>query len=160
MLIRDAEYAPAGVPRGAMKRAVLIFVGALVLLAAGLMYSVWRESQAPVTHTPGPLEIGRSQLHAQLEEAKKTEAAAEKQDWNSPEQLRGLIQGHEQRIERLKDNKEAAEIVAYDRDAVDRLEKRISQIAEEEAAKAEAAKEAAREAAQAAKQAAQQAQQP
>ena len=62
---------------------------------------------------------------------------------------RGLIQGHQQRIDRLKDNQEAAEIVAYDRDAVDRLEKRIAQIAEEEAAKAEAAEAAAKAAKQA-----------
>ena len=156
LLIRHAEDAPASVSRGAMKRAVFIIFGTLVLLAVAMMYSVWRESQEPVTRTPGPLETGRAQLQAQLEEAKKTEAAAEKQNWDSPEHLRALIQGHEQRIEKLKDNKQAAEIVVYDRDAVDRLENRISQIAEEQAAKAEAAKEAAE---QAAKQAAQRAQQ-
>lgn len=128
-----------------MKRVVAITCGTLVLFAAGLMYSVWRASQEPVTHTPGPVEAGRVQLHAQFENAKKTEAAAEKQDWDSPEKLHAMIQGHEQRIEKLKDNKEAAEIVAYDRDAVDRLEKRIAQISEEETAKAEAAKEAAKE---------------
>ena len=115
----------------------------MVLLAFALMYNVWRESREPVTGTPGPLETGRAQLHAQLVEAKKTEGDAEREAWNSPARLRGLIQGHQQRIDRLKDNREAAEIVAYDRDAVDRLEKRIAQIAEEEAAKAEAAKEAA-----------------
>ena len=144
-----------------MKRIVAITCGTLVLFAVGLMYTVWRASQEPLTHTPSPVEVGRVQLHAQLEDAKKTEAAAEKQDWDSPEKLRAMIQGHEQRIEKLKDNKEAAEIVAYDRDAVDRLEKRITQIAEQEAAKQkaaeEAAKEAAREAAIQAKQAAQQA---
>jgi hypothetical protein len=58
---------------------------------------------------------------------------------------------------KLKDNAAAAEIIAYDREAIDRLEKRIAQIAEEEAAKAEAAQEAAK---QAAKQAAREAQQP
>jgi hypothetical protein len=158
--MRDAEYAPAVGSRGVVKRAVFIIFGTLVLLTVGLMYSVWRESQAPINRTPGPLENGRTQLHTQLEEAKKTEGAAEKQNWDSPEHLRAFIEGHQQRIEKLKDNKEAAEIVAYDRDAIDRLEKRIAQIADEEAAKAEAAKEAAKEAAQAAKQAAQQAQQP
>jgi len=131
-----------------MKKIVAITCGTLVLLAVGMIYSVWRASQEPVTQTPGPLETGRMQLHAQLGEAKKSEAAAEKQDWDSPDRLRALIQGHEQRIEKLKDNKEAAEIVAYDRDAVDRLEKRIAQIAEEEAARAEAAREAAQESAQ------------
>jgi hypothetical protein len=143
-----------------MKRIVSITCGTFVLLAVVLMISVQRASQEPVTHTPGPLETARVQLHAELEEAKKTEAAAEKQDWDSPDRLRALIQGHEQRIDKLKDNKEAAEIVAYDRDAVDRLEKRIAQIAEEEAAKAEAAKEAAQEAAREARAAAQQVQEP
>ena len=131
-----------------MKRIVAITCGTLVLLAVGMVYSVWRASQEPVTHTPGPLETGRIQLHAQLEDAKKTETVAEKQDWDSPDRLRALIQGHEQRIEKLKDNKEAAEIVAYDRDAADRLEKRIAQIAEEESARTEAAKEAAQQSAQ------------
>jgi hypothetical protein len=108
-----------------------------------MVYSVWRESQDPVTRTPGPLETGRMELHAQLEQSKKTESEAETQNWNSSEKLRALIEGHRQRMERLKDNKEAAEIVAYDRDAIDRMEKRIAQIAEQEAAKAEAAKQAA-----------------
>ncbi len=115
-----------------------------MVLAFALMCSVWRESRDPVTGTPSPLETGRAQLHEQLEEAKKTEGDAERQAWNSPARLRGLIQGHQQRIDQLKDNKEAAGIVAYDRDAVDRLEKRIAQIAEEEAAKAEAAEAAAK----------------
>ena len=135
-----------------MKRIVLISFGVLVLLALAMVYSVWRETQAPVTHTPGAVEIGRTQLRAQLEQAKKTEGQDEQQHWNSPEQLQALIEGHKQRIEKLKDNKEAAEIVAYDRDAVDRLEKRIAQIAEEEAARAEAEKEAAKQAAEAARQ--------
>lgn len=131
-----------------MKRILGIGMTAVVLFAAAMLYSVLRESQAPVTHTPDPLETGRAQLRAQLEEAKKVESAAEQQDWNSPDQLHALIQGREQRIEKLKDNKEAAEIVAYDRDAVERLKKRIAQIAEEQAAKAEAAKRAAEEAPQ------------
>lgn len=128
-----------------MKRIFGIGITALVLFAIAMLYSVWRESQAPITHTPGPLETGRAQLHAQLEEARKNESAAEQQGWNSPERLRAMIEGHEQRIARLKDNKEAGEIVAYDRDSVARLEKRIVQIAEEQAAKAEAAKQAAAE---------------
>lgn len=140
-----------------MKRIVAISIGTLLLFAVAMMISVWRESQAPVAHTPSPLEVGRAQLHAQLEEARKTEGAAEQQQWNSTGQLRALLQGHEQRIARLKDNKEAAEIVAYDRDSIDRLQKRIAQIAEQEAAKAEAAKEAAQ---QAARQAAEETRQP
>ena len=131
-----------------MKRIFLISFGVVFLLAIAMMYSVWRGSQEPVTHTPGPLENGRTQLYSQLEQAKKTEGQAEQQNWNSPERLRGLIDGHQQRVEKLKDNKEAAEIVAYDRAAIDRLEKRIAQIAEAEAAKAEAEKEAAKHAAE------------
>ena len=125
-----------------MRRVVLIGVGVVALLVVAMMVSVWHASQEPVTRTPGPLETGRAQLNTKLAEAKKTEGQAEQQAWNSAAQLRALIQGHEQRIEELKDNKEAADIVAYDRDAVDRLEKRIAQIAEEQAAKAESAKAA------------------
>ena len=100
------------------------------------MYGVWRESQEPVSSPPGPIELGRTQLHAQLEDARKLETQAEKQGWNSSPDLRRLIQGHEQRIEKLKDNPEAKEILAYDRDAVDRLQKRIAELAEQQAARA------------------------
>ncbi len=120
-----------------MKRIFAIVLGLLALFAATMMYGVWRESQERVSSTPGPLEMGRAQLHAQLGDARKVETQAEKQDWNSPADLRHLIQGHEQRIEKLKDNIEAQEIVAYDRDAVDRLQKRIAALAEQQAAKAE-----------------------
>jgi hypothetical protein len=126
-----------------MKRVLLIGFGVLALLMVAMMVSVYHATQEPVTKTPGPLEAGRAQLHEKLAEAKKTEGQAEQQAWNSPAQLRALMEGHQQRIEKLKDNKEAADIVAYDRDAVDRLEKRIAQIAEEQAAKAQAAKQAA-----------------
>ncbi len=128
-----------------MKRILLISFAVLALLAIAMVYSVWRASQEPVTHTPGPLETARAQLHAQLEQAKKTESEAEQQHWNSADRLRALIEGHQQRIEKLKDNKQAAEIVAYDRDEIDRLQKRITRIAEEEAAKAQAAREAKQE---------------
>jgi hypothetical protein len=119
-----------------MKRIFAIVLGLLVLFAAAMTYGVWRESQEPVSSPPGPLEMGRAQLHAQLEDARKLEVEVEKQDWNSPADLRRLIQGHEQRIEKLKDNSEAKEILAYDRDAVDRLQKRISALAEQQAARA------------------------
>src|ERR1700752_836622 len=109
-----------------MKRIFAIVLGLLVLFAGAMMYGVWRESQEPVSSPPGPLEIGRAQLHAQLEDARKVETEVEKQGWNSSRDLRRLIQGHEQRIEKLKDNPEAKEILAYDRDAVDRLQKRIA----------------------------------
>ncbi len=123
-----------------MKRIFAIVLGLLALFAATMMYGVWRESQEPVSSPPGPLEMGRAQLHAQLEDAQKVEVQAENQDWNSPADLRRLILGHEQRIEKLKDNPEAKEILAYDRDAVDRLQIRIAALAEEQAAK-EAANE-------------------
>jgi hypothetical protein len=120
-----------------MKRILAIVLGLLALFAATITYGVWRESQEPVSSTPGPLATGRAQLHSQLEDAKKLETEVEKQDWNSPADLRRLIQGHKQRVEKLKDNAEAKEIVAYDRDAVDRLQKRIAALAEQQAAKAE-----------------------
>jgi hypothetical protein len=119
-----------------MKRVVAIVLGLLALFAGAMMYGVWRESQEPVSSPPGPLETGRAQLHAQVEGARKLESQVEKQDWNSVVDLRRLIQGHEQRIEKLKDNPEAKEILAYDRDAVDRLQKRIAELAEQQAAKA------------------------
>jgi len=125
-----------------MKRIFAIGIGVVVVFAIAMMTSVYRASQQPVTHTPGPLEAGRTQLHAQLEQARNTETQAEKQDWDSPPALHALVQAHEQRLEKLKDNREAAEIVAYDRAAIERLQKRITQMAEQEAAKAEAAKEA------------------
>lgn len=133
-----------------MRRIVPIVVGVLAVLFISLMISVWRAVQEPITHTPGPLQTGRAQLHRQLEEAKKTESQAEQQAWNSTAGLRALIEGHQQRIDQLKDNHEAGEIVAYDRDAIERLEKRIADLAAQEAARAEAAKEAAEAAKQAA----------
>ena len=128
-----------------MKRIVWIAIGLVAFLSAVMMYNVWRESQEPVTHTPSPLETGRAQLHAQLEEAKKIESQAEQHDWNSATRLRALMQGHEQRIEKLKGNTAAGEIVAYDREAIDRLEKRIAELAAQEEARQEAAKQAAQQ---------------
>ena len=128
-----------------MRRIVPIVLGVLALLFIALMISVWHAVREPISPTPGPLETGRAQLHTQLEEAKTTESQAEQQAWNSAARLRALIDGHQQRIEKLKDNKEAAEIVAYDRDTVERLEKRLTDLAAQEAARAEAQKEAAQE---------------
>jgi hypothetical protein len=119
-----------------MKRIFAIVLGFLALFAGAMMYGVWRESLEPVSSPPGPLETGRAQLHGQLEDAKKLETQVEQQGWNSSADLRRLIQGHEQRIEKLKDNPEAKEIVTYDREAVDRLQKRIAELAEQQAARA------------------------
>ena len=121
-----------------MKRFFAIAIAVFALLASAMIYNVWRGSQEPVTRTPGPLETGRIKLHQQLEEAQKTEAQAEKQNWDSAAVLRVLINGHQQRIDKLKGNSEASEIVAYDRAAIERLEKRIAELAAQEAAKAAA----------------------
>lgn len=106
-----------------------------MLAVAVVGYNVTRAAQEPVTSSPGPLEIADTQLRAQLEQARKTETEAEKRDWNSPARLRAMIDGHAWRIEQLKSNKEAAEIVAYDQEAIDRLEKRIAELAKEAAEK-------------------------
>lgn len=119
-----------------MKKFLAIAVGVLALLASAMIYNVWRGSQEPVTKTPGPLETGRAQLRQQLDEAQKTEAQVEKQDWDSAVSLRRLISGHQQRIEKLKGNTEAGEILAYDQAAIERLEKRIVDLAAQEAARA------------------------
>jgi hypothetical protein len=126
-----------------MKRILVIAIGVLVLLATAMIYNVWRGNQEPVTRTPGPLEMGRTKLHQQLEEAQKAEAQAEQQSWDSAAALRRLIAGHQQRMEKLKGNTQAGEILAYDQQSVDRLEKRITDLAEQEAAKAAAAEEEA-----------------
>jgi hypothetical protein len=74
-------------------RIVAIASGILVLFAAAMTYNIWHASNDPVTSTPGPLETGRTKLHQQLEEAKKTEAQVEKEAWDSAPALRGLIKG-------------------------------------------------------------------
>lgn len=119
-----------------MKKFVAVAVGILALLASAIIYNVWRGSQEPITRTPGPLETGRAKLHQQLDEAQKTEALVEKQDWDSAVALRRLINGHQQRIDKLKGNAEAGEIVAYDQASIERLEKRIAELAAQEAARA------------------------
>jgi hypothetical protein len=119
-------------------RIVAIAIGVLALLLAAMSYIVWRAAEEPVTGTASPVEVGRVQLHAQLEEARKTETQAEKQAWNSGSTLRALVKGHEQRIQKLAGNPQAAEILAYDRDAVTRLNQRIAALAAQEAAKAAA----------------------
>jgi hypothetical protein len=119
-----------------MKKFVAIAVAVVALLAWAMIYNVWRGSQEPVTRTPGPLENGRAQLRRQLDDAQKTEALVEKQDWDSAVALRSLINGHKQRIDKLKGNTEAGEIVAYDQAATERLEKRIADLAAQEAARA------------------------
>jgi hypothetical protein len=108
----------------------------MALLASTMIYNVWRGSQEPVTRTPGPLETGRAQLRRQLDDAQKTEALVEKQNWDSAVALRRLIDGHQQRIDKLKGNTQAGEILAYDQQSIERLEKRIADLAAQEAARA------------------------
>ena|ERR1700694_3612587 len=117
-----------------MKKLAIV-LGVLAVLAAAMTYNIWNASQQPVKGAPDALETGRQKLHAQLDEAKRTEAEAEKQNWNSATRLRDLIQGHQQRMEKLKGNSQAGEIVAYDRESIARLEKRIADLAAEAAAK-------------------------
>lgn len=138
-----------------MKKAAAIAFGVLVLFAAVPVFNVWRAGQEPIARAPSAVEIGRMQLHAQLEDAQKTEDQAEKPAWDSVPELRQLIKWHQQRIEKLDGNPEAGEILAYDRESIDRLETRITALGVLEAAREEAAKEAEKEAAKDAEQNAQ-----
>lgn len=118
----------------------LVLLGALLLvLVITVSYGVWRATATPIARTPSALETGRQQLHLQLEQSRKREAEIEKQDWNSVTLLHELVSAHQERIEKLKDNKQADEILAYDRDSVTRLEKRIEELGIQQAAAAEQA---------------------
>ena len=109
-----------------MKIAIALGVVAVLVVAIG--YNVWSAHQETVTSAPDALETGRQQLHSQLDEAKRLEAQIEKQGWGSAPQLRFLIEAHKQRIEKLAGNTQAGEIVAYDKDSISRLEKRIADL--------------------------------
>lgn len=125
-----------------------IALAALVVLVLVVSYNVWRAAEEPVTSTPGPLEQGRAHLHQQLMDAEQQEGAAEKQAWNSPAKLQTLVKWHQDRIAKLNGNPQAGEILAYDRAAVDRLQKRIADLAAQQAAQAQAAAAAAKAAQQ------------
>jgi len=105
-----------------------IAVGLLAILAAILGYNVWRAENDPVTTIPGPLQTAQAQLDSQLHEAESREPQIEKQYWDSPKQLRILINSHQQRIQQLTGNTQAGAILAHDRAAVARLEKRIAEL--------------------------------
>jgi len=127
-----------------MKRLVFIVLGALAVTPFGIMfYNAWRGETEPVVKTPGVVEQGRMDLHAKLLQAEQREAEIEKVYWNSPAQLQVLVKSHEQRIDQLKGNDAGAEIVTHDKDAIERLEKRIADI---EAAREAEAKEKAEQA--------------
>ncbi len=107
---------------------LLTVLGFVVLLVAVISYNVWHAFSGPIVATPGAYELGRDRLHAQLEEAKKREAQFEQQDWNNMTLLHNLILAHQQRIDKLTGNNEAAEIVAYDRESMVRIQKRINEL--------------------------------
>jgi len=124
-------------------KTVVMGLGALVALFVGIMaYNVWRGETTPVVKTPGIVEQGREELHAKLLAQEQREAQIEKLYWDSPEKLRLLIKSHQDRIDQLKGNDAGAEVVAHDRDAIARLEKRITDIEAEQAAQEKAAEEA------------------
>lgn len=111
-----------------------IAIAVLLILAGFASYNVWRANQDPVTAPPGPLEMGRQQLQSQLKQSEQREAEIEKQDWDSVPLLRDLMSAHQHRIDQLSGNAEAAEIVAHDREAMARLQKRIDEIIAQQSA--------------------------
>lgn len=120
-----------------MKKVVVIAVCVLAVALVGIVaYNVWRGETAPVVKTPDVVEQGRANLHNQLVRAEQREAQIEKTYWDSPEKLRILIQSHQKRIDQLSGNSASGEIVAHDKDAIARLEKRIADIATEKEAAA------------------------
>jgi hypothetical protein len=121
-----------------MMKKIAIALGVLALLVGVMAYNVWRAGTETIAYKPGVVEQGRMDLHTQLVQAEQREAEIEKVYWNAPEKLAVLIHSHEQRIEKLAGNPAGSEIVAHDKDAIARLQKRIEAIAAERAAAAEA----------------------
>jgi hypothetical protein len=109
-----------------------IAVGLLVVAGAVWSYNVLRADQEPVSVTPNPVEAGRQKLHDQLAKAAQREGEIEQQDWNSVTLLHALIVAHQERIQKLTGNSEAGEILAHDRDAVARLQKRVNDLVAQE----------------------------
>jgi membrane protein involved in colicin uptake len=132
-------------------RILALIVVVLGLLAGAVAWSVWRADTAPVTTPPNAQQQGAEKLHQQLVETKQHEAEVEKNVWGSTDQLVKLIHWHEDRIEKLKANSQASEIVAYDTDSIARIQTRINQLAAEEKARELAAIEKAKVEAAAAK---------
>lgn len=121
---------------------IAIALGVVALLMGALAYNVWRASVEPVTATPTLLEQGQIKLRGQLEDAKRSEAEVERQNWNSTDRLTALIKAHQHRIEELNGNSQSGEIVAYDKESIARLENRIAAIEEQQRAAREAALQA------------------
>lgn len=120
-----------------MKKLVLAFA-ALLLLIGFVSWNVWHAVYEPVTTSPTAIDLGRQQLHNQLEQSKTREADIEKQDWDAISLLRGLIDAHQHRIDQLKDNSQAGEILAHDREAIARLQQRIADLQIQQAQQAAA----------------------
>jgi len=131
-----------------MKRAITIALGVVLALVGVLAYNVWRGETEVLAPIPGKVELERRALHAKLEQAQQRETEIEKMYWSQPEKLQVLIQSHQKRISELEGNAAGGEIVAHDKDAVARLQKRIEAIAVERQAQAEAAAAAAKAAAE------------
>jgi hypothetical protein len=105
-----------------------IAIAVVAALIFFVTYNVWRASEEPVSSPPTPVQLGAQQLHTQLQQAQARETAIEQQDWNSIPLLRGLIQAHQHRLEQLSGNKQAGEIIAHDKEAIARIEKRIADL--------------------------------
>jgi hypothetical protein len=121
---------------------IAIAIGLLGILAAVIAYNVWHAENDPVTTSPGPLQAVQMQLQSQLQEAETREGQIEKLYWDSPRQLRLLVNSHQQRIQKLTGNTQASAILAHDREAVARLEKRIAELEAQRLAQAAEAKPA------------------
>jgi hypothetical protein len=117
---------------------IAIALAALLLLIGFASWNVWRAVYEPVTSQPSLVDLSRQQLHAQLEQSKTRESEIEQQEWGSITLLRGLILAHQHRIDQLKDNSQASEILAHDRDAIARIEKRIADLQTQQAAQQQA----------------------
>lgn len=116
-------------------RKFAIALAVLAVLAGIFMFNVLRATQQPLTTEPDPLMQGRQKLHAQLTASEQREAEIEKQDWKSIPLLRQLISAHQERMGKLAGNSQAGEILAHDRDAIARLEKRIQELTVQESEK-------------------------
>lgn len=121
------------------KRIAIAVAVIALLLATTLVVNVWRAGHNAVITTPGPYEAGQAQLHQQLLDTRQYESGLEHQAWNSGFKLHQLIDWHQQRIDKLTGNSQAAEILAYDRDSIARLQNRINELAQQQELAAEQA---------------------
>src|SRR5215469_6192632 len=114
-----------------MKKLAIAFA-VLILILGIVAYNIWRAYQDPLTTQPTLVELGRQQLHQQLLDSEKREFEIEQADWNSITLLQDLIKAHQTRIDKLTANPQAGEIIAHDKDAIARIQKRIADIEEQQ----------------------------